>query len=121
MSNQETQDGVAIEPTSLLDAVTVERLFCLAILQEGTDVTARVLARFQDYRRRKDEVLAQIGCAPNAPDQARLQPSPEAGCSRGGCVHTKPSWDDDRVMGTLIREAYSDPANTANRVGSPSH
>jgi len=53
---------------------------------------------------------------PNAPDQARLQPSPEAGCSQGGCIHTKPAWDDDPVMGPLIREAYSDPANTALRI-----
>jgi hypothetical protein len=49
----------------------------------------------------------------NAPDQARLQPSHEAGCSQGGCIHTKPSWDDDPVLGPLIREAYSDPANAA--------
>ena len=41
----------------------------------------------------------------------RLQPLPEAGCSQGGCIHTKPSWDDDPVLGPLIREAYYDPAN----------
>lgn len=43
-----------------LDAATVERFFCLAVLAEGTEVTERVLKRFLDYRNRKDEVLAQI-------------------------------------------------------------
>lgn len=44
-----------------LDGVTVERLFCLALLQEGTDVTARVLKRFLEYREKPDEVLKKIG------------------------------------------------------------
>ena len=43
-----------------IDAITVERLMCLAIIQEGTDVTARILGRFLDYIERKDEVLAQL-------------------------------------------------------------
>lgn len=43
----------------------------------------------------------------NAIDQVRLQPS-------GDCVHTKPGWDDDPVLGPLIREAYSDKPNAPN-------
>ena len=35
-------------------------------------------------------------------------------------LHTKPSWDDDPVMGPLIREAYSDPANSTTCL-TPSH
>lgn len=65
MDNKTNVGGAAIEPTPVLDALTVERLFCLAVLQEGPDVTARVLSRFLDYRTRKDEVLAQILCTPD--------------------------------------------------------
>jgi len=49
----------------ILDALTVKRLFCLAILSEGTDVTARVLKRFLEYRDKyrdnKDEFFAELG------------------------------------------------------------
>ena len=49
-----------IEKATSLDARTVERFFCLALLQDGPDVTQRVLARFIDYRERKDEILAYL-------------------------------------------------------------
>jgi hypothetical protein len=56
------RDGKLLPPSApLLDAATVERFFCLAVLAEGTEVTERVLKRFLDYRNRKDEVLAQRG------------------------------------------------------------
>ena len=45
----------------ILDALDVERLFCLAILLEGTDVTARVLKRYTSYRENPDEILAELG------------------------------------------------------------
>jgi hypothetical protein len=42
--------------------------------------------------------------------------------SNNCCIYTKPSWDDDPVMGPLIREEYSDPANVTEqaRAGSAS-
>lgn len=45
----------------ILDALTVERLFCLAVLSEGTDVAARILKRFTSYCENKDEILAELG------------------------------------------------------------
>ena len=47
-------------PAALLDAKTVEKLFCLAVLQEGPDVTQRIMSRFIDYRERKDELMVQL-------------------------------------------------------------
>ena len=51
----------------VLDSLTTERLFCLAILQEGTDVADRILTRFIDYRERKDEVLKELEIQSNNP------------------------------------------------------
>ena len=45
------------ENNAILDAKTVEKLFCLAVLPEGSDVTNRVMSRFINYREKSDEVL----------------------------------------------------------------
>ena len=68
MTERGTSGGMEITSTDLLDARTVERFFCLALLQDGPEITQRVLARFIDYRERKDEILAYLdGDASNAP------------------------------------------------------
>ncbi len=42
------------------DAATVNRFFCLALLQEGTEVTERVLKRYHDYVDRTMAEMSQI-------------------------------------------------------------
>jgi len=44
----------------ILPADDTERLFCAALLAEGTDVAQRVLGRFLDYKSRSAEVLKQL-------------------------------------------------------------
>ena len=51
----------------------------------------------------------------SASDESRAPCS----CSQGECIHTKPSWDDDPVLGPLIREAYSEPANMGICLNTP--
>ena len=56
-------DSQKSTPTAkpVLDALTIERYFCLAILPERTDVAARVLKRFSSYCADNNKYLADLG------------------------------------------------------------
>jgi len=51
------------EPDGWLNARQVEQLFCIALLDEGTDVVQRVTSRFIEYRDNPSPQIAAMTLA----------------------------------------------------------